>query len=413
MDVGTGADGRGERAARARPDRAVDLVQEVCRIPSILGEEGPLAAFLASVMGASAFEDVELQPVVEDRPNAVGHVSLRRRPDGGPHGTHGHEARVARVERDRAVLRSADRRRRVRPRRDGHEGGARVSDRGDRGGASGGLPIRARSRWQRSPTIWAISWGRSLLRRPPADLCVLGELTDNEVCIGHRGPLLLRRHHARSLGAHLPQATGDQRERAGGAGRPGARRLEVRTGHSNPGSSICSARRYVVPGGSTAGSPGRPVDDPGRVHDPRRLPPAAGRDHRARCARRWTDASQAKSPTRGSAQTWARRCEDGYLAERGGGRTADALRGPRGAWRQEPPCASRTGWGTPPVSATRSHGDLWSRWAAGVLPGRAPDGRQTSRKRPRSTRRSPRIRGRRSSTLGRHLLAPTARAAPR
>ena len=57
-------------------DRAVDLVQEVCRIPSILGEEGPLAAFLASVMRASSFDDVELQPVVEDRPNAVGHVSL-------------------------------------------------------------------------------------------------------------------------------------------------------------------------------------------------------------------------------------------------------------------------------------------------------------------------------------------------
>lgn len=31
-------------------DRAVRLTQEVCRIPSVLGEEGPLAAFLADVM---------------------------------------------------------------------------------------------------------------------------------------------------------------------------------------------------------------------------------------------------------------------------------------------------------------------------------------------------------------------------
>ena len=29
-------------------DRAVDLVREVCRIPSVLGEEGELAAFLAA-----------------------------------------------------------------------------------------------------------------------------------------------------------------------------------------------------------------------------------------------------------------------------------------------------------------------------------------------------------------------------
>ncbi|MDH4113348.1 MAG: hypothetical protein OEV60_11845, partial [Actinomycetota bacterium] len=55
-------------------DRAVDLVQEVCRIPSILGEEGDLASFLASVMSESGFEGVELQPVVADRPNAVGHL---------------------------------------------------------------------------------------------------------------------------------------------------------------------------------------------------------------------------------------------------------------------------------------------------------------------------------------------------
>lgn len=57
-------------------DRAVALVQEVCRIPSVLGAEGPLAEFLASVMRESGFESVELQPVLPDRPNAIGEASF-------------------------------------------------------------------------------------------------------------------------------------------------------------------------------------------------------------------------------------------------------------------------------------------------------------------------------------------------
>jgi len=57
-------------------DRLHTLVQEVCRIPSVLGEEGPLAAFLADVMRNSGFEKVALQPVLEDRPNAIGELSF-------------------------------------------------------------------------------------------------------------------------------------------------------------------------------------------------------------------------------------------------------------------------------------------------------------------------------------------------
>src|SRR5580704_3863564 len=57
-------------------DRAVALAQEVCRIPSVLGEEGPLAAFLADVMKEAGFEAVQLQPVLPDRPNALGEVSF-------------------------------------------------------------------------------------------------------------------------------------------------------------------------------------------------------------------------------------------------------------------------------------------------------------------------------------------------
>src|SRR6202051_3634529 len=61
---------------RRHLDRAVELVREVCRIPSVLGDEGPLAAFLAGVMRDSGFEGVELQPVLPDRPNAIGDITF-------------------------------------------------------------------------------------------------------------------------------------------------------------------------------------------------------------------------------------------------------------------------------------------------------------------------------------------------
>ena len=65
MDVGTGVAEVAQRVlAHVDLERAVELVQEVCRIPSVLGEEGALAAFLASTMRESGFDDVELQPVL-------------------------------------------------------------------------------------------------------------------------------------------------------------------------------------------------------------------------------------------------------------------------------------------------------------------------------------------------------------
>src|SRR5260370_26371389 len=57
-------------------DRAVDLVRQACRIPSVLGNEGDLAAFLADVMRESGFESVALEPVLPARPNAVGEISM-------------------------------------------------------------------------------------------------------------------------------------------------------------------------------------------------------------------------------------------------------------------------------------------------------------------------------------------------
>jgi acetylornithine deacetylase/succinyl-diaminopimelate desuccinylase-like protein len=57
-------------------DRLLDLVRQACRIPSVLGEEGELAAFLHDVMKQSGFESAALQPVLPDRPNAVAEMSF-------------------------------------------------------------------------------------------------------------------------------------------------------------------------------------------------------------------------------------------------------------------------------------------------------------------------------------------------
>ena len=62
--------------------RLIELVREVCRIPSVLGEEGPLAAFLHDLMRESGFEATELQPVIGDRPNALGELSFGAGPRG-------------------------------------------------------------------------------------------------------------------------------------------------------------------------------------------------------------------------------------------------------------------------------------------------------------------------------------------
>ena len=51
-------------------DVVVDLAQGICRIPSPLGGEKPLAVYVARRLRELGFE-VELQDVVQDRPNVV------------------------------------------------------------------------------------------------------------------------------------------------------------------------------------------------------------------------------------------------------------------------------------------------------------------------------------------------------
>jgi acetylornithine deacetylase len=169
-------------------NRAVGLVQEVCRIPSILGEEGELASFLTSVMSESGFEGVELQPVLPDRPNAVGHVSFgdgRRVVMTGHMDTkpvsHGWSASEP---FSGALI-------------DGSVYGHGVMDMkaalacqivAIEAVRASGLPVQGTL----SMAAVADHMGDQLgsiayFEEFTADLCVLGELTDNQVCLGHRG----------------------------------------------------------------------------------------------------------------------------------------------------------------------------------------------------------------------------------
>jgi len=170
-------------------DRAVELVREVCRIPSVLGEEGPLAAFLAATMQASEFENVELQPVLEDRPNAVGHVSfggdgptvvLTGHMDTKPV-SHGWEA----TEPFSGDL------------IDGSVYGHGVMDMkaalacqivAMEAVRASGLPLAGRLSMAAVADHMGDQLGSiAFFDAFPADIAVLGELTDNQVCLGHRG----------------------------------------------------------------------------------------------------------------------------------------------------------------------------------------------------------------------------------
>jgi acetylornithine deacetylase/succinyl-diaminopimelate desuccinylase-like protein len=169
-------------------NRAVQLVQEVCRIPSVLGEEGELASFLASVMSESGFEDVQLQPVLPDRPNAIGHVSFgsgRRVVMTGHMDTKPASHGWSVTEPFSGAL------------IDGSVYGHGVMDMkaalacqivAIEAVRASGLPVQgtlsmAAVADHMGDQLGSIAYFDAF----SADLCVLGELTDNQVCLGHRG----------------------------------------------------------------------------------------------------------------------------------------------------------------------------------------------------------------------------------
>lgn len=169
-------------------DRAVELVQQVCRIPSVLGEEGPLAGFLADVMRESGFEGVRLQPVLPERPNAVGGLDF----GAGPRVVlTGHlDTKPVSHGWTEAEPFSGDL-------VDGRVYGHGVMDMkaalacqlvAMEAVRASGLPLSG------SLTLAAVSdhmgdqrGSIAFFEEYPADLCVLGELSDNEICLGHRG----------------------------------------------------------------------------------------------------------------------------------------------------------------------------------------------------------------------------------
>ena len=57
-------------------DRLIRTVQDICRIPSVLGDERGFAEYLVDMMGSSGFDGAALQPVLPDRPNATGHIDF-------------------------------------------------------------------------------------------------------------------------------------------------------------------------------------------------------------------------------------------------------------------------------------------------------------------------------------------------
>ncbi len=169
-------------------DRAVDLVREVCRIPSVLGEEGELAAFLVSVMRGSGFESAGLQPVLPGRPNATGEagfgpgrrVVLTGHLDTKPV-SHGWQ-RAAPFSGDLI---------------DGAVYGHGVMDMkaalacqivAIEAVAASGLPLAGTLAMAAVCDHMGDQSGSiAYFGAHQADLCVLGELTGNQVCIGHRG----------------------------------------------------------------------------------------------------------------------------------------------------------------------------------------------------------------------------------
>jgi acetylornithine deacetylase/succinyl-diaminopimelate desuccinylase-like protein len=169
-------------------DRAVALVQQVCRIPSVLGDEGELAGFLASVMRGSGFESVELQPVLPGRPNAIGEVSLGSGPrvaftghlDTKPE-SHGWQ---------RAEPFSGDL-------IDGAVYGHGIMDMkaalacqivAIEAVRASGLPLGGTLAMAAVADHMGDQAGSiAYFESHEAELCVLGELTDNQVCLGHRG----------------------------------------------------------------------------------------------------------------------------------------------------------------------------------------------------------------------------------
>ena len=169
-------------------DLAVELCRAVSRIPSVLGEEGPLADFIACTLRDLGFEQVELQPVLPDRPNAIGELSFGRgrrvvltgHLDTKPvsHGWTVAEPYSGDLVNDRVY---------------GHgimdmKGALACQIAALAGLRKAGLPLAGTAAFAAVSDHMGDQQGSiAYFEARPADLCVLGELSESTICLGHRG----------------------------------------------------------------------------------------------------------------------------------------------------------------------------------------------------------------------------------
>lgn len=169
-------------------DLAVELCSQLSRIPSVLGEEGPLAEVLVDSMKDLGFEGVGFQEVLPDRPNALGEIGF------GP----GRRVVLTGHMDTKPVSRGWS----VTEPYSGERIDGRVYGHGimDMKGAlacklaalkslkDAGLPLSGTAAFAAVSDHMGDQLGSiAYFREHPADLCVLGELTESTVCLGHRG----------------------------------------------------------------------------------------------------------------------------------------------------------------------------------------------------------------------------------
>lgn len=168
--------------------RVVSLVQDVCRIPSVLGDELAFAQYLVDVMKDSDFGDVRLQDVLPDRPNAIGELDF----GAGPRVVlTGHlDTKPASIGWTVTEPFSGEL-------IDGHVYGHGIMDMkaalvcqlvAAEAVRASGVPVAGRLGFAGVSDHMGDQLGSiRYFDEYDADLCVLGELSDNEIYLGHRG----------------------------------------------------------------------------------------------------------------------------------------------------------------------------------------------------------------------------------
>ncbi|MCE0766846.1 M20/M25/M40 family metallo-hydrolase [Pseudonocardia kujensis] len=168
--------------------RVVSLVQDVCRIPSVLGDELAFAQYLVDVMKDSSFTDVRLQDVLPDRPNAIGELDF---------GTGPRVVLTGHMDTKPESIGWTDTTPYSGELIDGHVYGHGIMDMkaalvcqivAAEAVRSSGVPVSGRLAFAGVSDHMGDQLGSiRYFDEYSADLCVLGELSDNEIYLGHRG----------------------------------------------------------------------------------------------------------------------------------------------------------------------------------------------------------------------------------